>query len=223
MGKRKNYPENLLSALHLNEMLGTNIEYEKLTSDQIRGVEYIFSRLTEREQLVLSHYYKEGMSRKAISEKYQLSENRIRQIIEKALKKLRVKEWLFYVANGYEANKNQRKELLKAEESRFCRARDITDQDHIYYQGIDKLNLPTQPYNSLLRANIQTIRDLLIFVCSARHIRTFGDISMALVRVILEKEKLLPKDYEKTNMGCIPQIDLELSIFQKLNSCEHIA
>lgn len=223
MGKKENYPVNLLTALHLNEMLGTSIEYEKLTADQIRGVEYIFSRLTEREQVVLSHYYKEGMSRKAISEKYRLGENYIRRIIEKALKKIRVKELLSYVANGYEANKKRLEEQLKAEEARFCKLREITDQTHIYYQKIEYLNLPVRTYNPLKRANIQTIRDLLIFVCSARHLRTFGEVSMALVSVILEKENLLPKGYIKDDKGGIPQLDLEVSIFQKLNFCEHIA
>lgn len=223
MGKRKNYPVNLLDALYLNEMLGTNIEYEKLTADQLRGVEYILSRLTEREQLVLSHYYKEKMSRKAISEQYQLSENLIRSIIAKALKKIRVKEWLSYVGNGYEDNKKYLEEQLRTEEFQYCLAREITDRKHIYYQKIECLNLPTKTYNPLKRANIQTVRDLLIFVCSARHIRNLGDVSMALVNVILEKENLLPKGYEKEDKGCIPQLDLELSIFQKLNSCEHIA
>lgn len=223
MGKRKNYPANLLTALHLNSLLGTDMDYEKLNLDQIRGVEYIFSRLTEREQIVLSHYYKEGMSRKAISERYRLGENYIRQIIEKALKKIRVKELLFYVVNGYEANKKRLEEQLKTEEDQFCKLREITNEEHIYYQNIECLNLPTRTYNPLKRANIQTIRDLLIFVCSARHLRTFGDVSMALVSVILEKENLLPKGYIKDDKGCIPQLDLELSIFQKLNSCEHIA
>ena len=46
---------------------------------------------------------------------------------------------------------------------------------------------------------------------------------MALVSVILEKENLLPKGYIKDDKGGIPQLDLEVSIFQKLNSCEHIA
>lgn len=223
MGKRKNYPANLLTALHLNSLLGTDMDYEKLNLDQIRGVEYIFSRLTEREQIVLSHYYKEGMSRKAISERYRLGENYVRQIIEKALKKIRVKELLFYVANGYEENKKRVEEQLKIEEDQFCKLRKITNEKHIYYQNIECLNLPTRTYNPLKRANIQTIRDLLIFVCSARHLRTFGDVSMALVSVILEKENLLPKGYIKDDKGCIPQLDLEVSIFQKLNSCEHIA
>lgn len=223
MGKRKNYPANLLDALHFNETLGTNIEYEKLTADQLRGVEYIFSRLTERERLVLSDYYKEGMSRKAISEQYQIGENLIRRIIEKALRKLRAREWLSYVGNGYEANTKYLEEQLRTEEFQYCLARGITDRTHIYYQGIECLNLPTKIYNPLKRANIRTVRDLLIFVCSARHIRNLGDVSMALVNVILEKENLLPEDYKKVDMGCIPQLDLELSIFQKLNSREHIA
>ncbi len=57
MRKKNNYPANLLNALRLNDLLGTDIDYENLTEDQIKGADYILALLTEREEIVLDHYY----------------------------------------------------------------------------------------------------------------------------------------------------------------------
>ncbi len=76
MRNKKNYPANLLNALHLNDLLGTDIDYENLTEDQIKGANYILALLTEREEIVLDHYYKSFMSRKWIAERYHLTEKK---------------------------------------------------------------------------------------------------------------------------------------------------
>lgn len=219
MGKRKNYPANLLDRVHLNELCGSNIDYGNLTEDQLKGVEYILSRLTERERVVLKLYYHEGMSRKAIAEEHALCEERIRQITEKALKKLSVKEWLSFVTYGYESNLSRLEKLIGSEEELFCLTIGIAEKDHIYYQDIEALKLPVKVYGPLKRANIQTVRELLIFTCSSRHIRNLGDVSMALLRAILEKEHLfLPGcDWSSCDQS-LPRQELELQVFQKLNN-----
>ena len=105
MGKRKNYPENVLDALHINREINCCLQFDELTEDQYKGIEYVFSILSEREQIVFRHYFVEGMTRKAIAEKYSVTEYRIKQIIDRALRKYRMnKEWLYYIANGYEGN-----------------------------------------------------------------------------------------------------------------------
>lgn len=53
MSRRYRYPENLLSALHLNEETQRMISYDALTEDQSKGLEYALSALSEREQIVL--------------------------------------------------------------------------------------------------------------------------------------------------------------------------
>ena len=40
MPRRYRYPENLLSALHLNEETQRTISYDELTDDQRKGLEY---------------------------------------------------------------------------------------------------------------------------------------------------------------------------------------
>lgn len=74
MPRRYSYPENLLSALHLNEETQRMISYDALTDDQRKGVEYALSVLSEREQIVLREHFCEGIGYKAIGLHYNLSE-----------------------------------------------------------------------------------------------------------------------------------------------------
>ena len=58
MGRRKRlYPANLLTELSLNEEMGTNIDYENLSADQLEGLNYVLSYLTERNQILIREYY----------------------------------------------------------------------------------------------------------------------------------------------------------------------
>ncbi len=215
----QSYPANFLQALHLNELLGTEIDYEVLTEDQKKGVNYLIrSRLTDREGIILDCYYNSTMTGKDIAERYNFRENRVRQIIQEALKKLQVKELLLYAADGFEAHKKRMEEQLKAEEAAFCAARGITDQTHIYYQGIERLNLSIRIYHMMSRAGVQTVRDLLMVICSGRHVRNFGELSEAAVREILTGENLLPENFKRPAWPRVPQLDLEAMIFQELNS-----
>ena len=86
MPRRYSYPENLLSALHLNEETQRMISYDALTDDQRKGLEYALSALSEREQIVLQHHFCEGIGYKAIGLHYNLSESRTRNIIRDALR-----------------------------------------------------------------------------------------------------------------------------------------
>ena len=129
MGKRKNYPENILDALHINREINCCLQFDELTEDQYKGIEYMFSILSEREQIVFRHYFVEGMTRKAIAEKYSVTEYRIKQIIDRALRKYRMnKEWLYYIANGYEGNSEYLSSQLEKEEMAYRERFGITDR-----------------------------------------------------------------------------------------------
>ena len=105
MGKRKRlYPENLLMELSLSLETGIDIDYENLTDDQLIGLEYVLSLLTERSQALIHEYYKNNKSRKQIAEQYHLTENRVRQCIGHALRDLSKNEpdRAFLQKNSYE-------------------------------------------------------------------------------------------------------------------------
>ena len=139
MGKRKRlYPENLLMELSLSLETGMDIDYENLTDDQLIGLEYVLSLLTERSQALIHEYYKNNKSRKQIAEQYHLTENRVRQCIGHALRDLsKNKEMFFYIAKGYQANVQYLTEQLNNEELFYKKQRGICSNDeHIFYQEI---------------------------------------------------------------------------------------
>lgn len=220
MGKKKRYPANLLEALRPIDLPGLELDYENLTADQMQGVDYILSQLTERESIILDCYYKKGMSRKEIADHFYLTEKRVRQLTREALDKIRAAEWFMYAVNGYEDNQKRLEEQCGTEENRFCAARGITDRTHIYYQEIECLNLPVRPYHSMKRAGIRTVRDALLFICSGQNIRGFGELSAESVRAALVKENLLPKGFKKRAAPNIPRLELEADIFRSLNACD---
>ena len=75
MARKRPYPENILHDLKLDGW----------SEDQLD-----FSRLTERENVVIRMYYKENtLTRQEIAEKCEITELRLRQILSRALRKIR--------------------------------------------------------------------------------------------------------------------------------------
>ncbi len=220
MPRRYRYPESLLSALHLNEETQRTIPYDVLTDDQYKGLEYTLSALSEREQIVLREHFCEGIGYKAIGLHYNLSESRTRNIIRDALRWLHKNPaWLYYITDGFEARTAYLRQQLQTEEQIYCERCGITSPTHLYYQGLESLQLPAKPYNPLSRNDIRTVREVIIFLCSSAQIRNFGALSAAAVRERLARENLLTTD---GTLPCCnaeaPRLDLEVQVFQTLNT-----
>ena len=136
MPRRYSYPENLLSALRLNEETQRQIRYDELTDDQRKGLEYALSALTEREQVVLRRRFCDGLSCKTIALRYNLSENRAKCIVQDALRWLRKNAvWLYYITDGYEARTADLQKQLQTEERMYCERFEITSPMHLYYDA----------------------------------------------------------------------------------------
>lgn len=224
MGKKAEYPVSLLRALKVNEVTRSAIDYWDLTDDQMCGLEYALQyNLTERETIVIRHYYQENMSMAAIAEKYNLPANRIKQIIRQAERKFQSNpEWLFYIANGYEAQTEYMQEQLITEEKSYCETRGIHDKSHLFYQDIASLGFPTRVLNPLMRAGLKTVRDLVIYIGSSNRIRKIGELSCKLVCDKLVEINLLPTEMEKdcrnNRFYNVSRLDEEVKVFKKLNS-----
>lgn len=220
MPRRYSYPENLLSALHLNEETQRQIRYDELTDDQRKGLEYALPALTEREQIMLRHHFCDGLSCKTIALRYNLSENRAKCIVQDALRWLRKNAvWLYYITDGYEARTAYLQKQLQTEERMYCERYGITSPMHLYYQGLDALHLPVKLHNPLRRNDVKTVRELLIFLCSSAHIRNFGALSKDAVWEHLARENLLPKGEPLPCCNAeVPRLDLEVQVFQALNA-----
>ena len=220
MPRRYSYPENLLSALHLNEETQRIISYDALTEDQRKGLEYAQSALSEREQIVLREHFCEGLGYKAVGLHYNLSESRTRNIIRDALRWLHKNPaWLYYITDGYEARTAYLRQQLQTEERLYCERCGMSSPAHLYYQGLEALYLPAKLRNPLSRNDIKTVREVIIFMCSFARIRNFGALSAAAVREHLAHENLLPAD---GTLPCCnaeaPRLDLEVQVFRALNT-----
>lgn len=223
MGRRKRlYPANLLTELSLNEETGTNIDYENLSTDQLEGLNYVLSCLTERNRILIREYYENYKSRRQIAEEYHLTENRVRQCISHALSALNGNGRMFaYITNGYCANVEYLTRQLAEEETTYRQKRGICGSEHLFYQDIYELSFPIRIYRALKINQIHTVRELLIRICAGYHIRNLGDISKAQILEKLTMENLLPVHFEIEPLpASLPQLNREAEIFRKLNSCD---
>lgn len=220
MPRRYSYPENLLSAMHLNEETQRMISYDALTDDQRKGLEYALSALSEREQIVLREHFCEGIGYKAIGLHYNLSESRTRSIIRDALCWLcKNPAWLYYITDGFEARTAYLRQQLQMEEQIYRERCGITSPTHLYYQGLEALHLPAKLHNPLSRNGVKTVREVLIFLCSSAQIRNFGALSRAALREYFVRENLLPADGALPCCNAeAPRLDLEVQVFRALNT-----
>lgn len=222
MSRKKTYPANLLSAVRFNEIFEADLDYKNLTDDQMKGLNYLLSRMTEREQIIVRNYFVDGMSRKAIGMKYAgMNENRVRQIIAHALKKMKGREWAAYVLDGYEARSVSLEKALIIEETRYLKNYKIVGKKHAYYQDLTVLNLPKRIITGLGRAGVTTVRDLIIWVSFEGWVdrtRNLGSVSAELIMTALYNRNFLPEQYKEISFETIiPKMDMEVGAFQNLN------
>lgn len=100
------YPFNLLATIVQNSQLEAPLT---MTPDRIRGLQYAISTLEPREYEVLMYRYNSKMTLRAIGEIYGLSVERMRQIENKALRKLRTPSRWNYIKLGVAGYWQQRK------------------------------------------------------------------------------------------------------------------
>lgn len=217
---KRPYPANLLSAIQLNEICGTAMDYATLTTDQMEGLANLLKQLTEREQFVLDKHYHEGISMKALADQYHVTQNRIRQIIRHAVKKCQVKELLLYVADGFTARTKALTEQAAQAEQLYCQHLS-KEGVHLYRLEAGALNLPTKVLHTLDRAGVHAIRDLVIlsqYEAGLCRIRMLGAASERQIIARLQSAGLLPAEYEKIpGYPCCMKPDRELTAFRNLN------
>ena len=217
---KRPYPANLLSAIQLNEICGTAMDYATLTTDQMEGLANLLKQLTEREQFVLDKHYHEGISMKALADQYHVTQNRIRQMIRHAVKKCQVKELLLYVADGFTARTKALTEQAAQAEQLYCQHLS-KEGVHLYRLEAGALNLPTKVLHTLDRAGVHAIRDLVIlsqYEAGLCRIRMLGAASERQIIARLQSAGLLPAEYEKIpGYPCCMKPDRELTAFRNLN------
>lgn len=143
------YPQNLVY-----DVLGKTSDAPDIDA----SVEYILTaRLTEREKSMLKMRYKDLMTYNEISKKYNLTANRIVQIIAKVQRKLRHpknSKYLTLGVAGIMANEKE-KLLMKLQENKK-QGKKLAE-----HYTIDALDLSIRSTNCLLRAGLKTAGDIL--------------------------------------------------------------
>ena len=216
---KRPYPANLLSAIKLNEICGTAIDYATLNADQQAGMTNLLGQLTERERFVLDKHYREGASMKALADQHHVNENRIRQIIRHAVKKCQVKELLLYVADGFAARTNALTEQAAQAVRLYCQHLSM-EGVHLYRLEAGALDLPVKVLHTLDRAGVHAIRDLVIlsqYEAGLCRIRMLGVASERQIITRLQSAGLLPAQYERLpGWPCCMKPDRELAAFRNL-------
>lgn len=166
------YPYNLLSVL-IEE------DWKKpLTEDQEAGLEKVLGELTERERTCLVYYYRDELTLDNIAYIYSVTKERIRQIVAKALRKLRNPKRFRYISKGLtslelenelrkeEMKKRHLKALIKQnckleEEAKLKLGDFDTEKLDVLDMTLNDMNFSVRTYNCLKRDNISTLRDIL--------------------------------------------------------------
>lgn len=182
------YPENLL----INVFDKT--EYDVFDKRETRflpvdkdvrdGIDYVLSKLTERERQVIKFRYEDMMTLGDVGRELSLTNERIRQIEAKALRKMRQPinaGYLLYGIHGYGIRMRRNaaeRELRKATEAErrakelYAEAEKLTGEgkkqaamklyteEEIADTTIDELELSVRSYNALKRNGISTVLEL---------------------------------------------------------------
>lgn len=100
--EKVSFPENLITDIGL-ELVFENAQYVPLTEDQLAGLKYAITTIRDREQEMLSLRYEKQQTLQEIGEHYELSRERVRQILVKAVRKLRHPSRVKYYRDGLKA------------------------------------------------------------------------------------------------------------------------
>ncbi len=166
-------------------------------SDLPETVEYVIKNLlTERECEVLISRYKDGKTLREIGRNFGLTQERIRQVEAKALRKLRHSSRSHIIQVGLEAIEREKTETQELKEKGIYDA--INSAQKI---SLGNWGLSVRAYNCLFRASgwigytFNTVADLLIFLKDGHSFREIRNLGAQTEREIMEKLKADYKEF----------------------------
>lgn len=101
--KKSSFPDNLIPKL-------CDIPLP-LSADQVAGLRFALSTLSDREQQAIIMRYEEEQPIKAVAEHFGVSSSRTQQIIAKAIRKLHHPSRLTFITDGFEKTKQHQEEI----------------------------------------------------------------------------------------------------------------
>lgn len=195
------YPEDLLDEiLKLNENLIYDYKYAIENFDE--NWEYVKTTLTLNEGKCIELYYKNGLNLQEIGKEIGLTKERIRQIINKGIRRLSHPSRLKILVEGYKnikevksLNENIQNELIRlrkeyAELLQIKTKEDISEEIKEVLTKpssilIEELDLSSRIYNCLKRANLNTIEDIIKL--SGFELRKIRNLGLKSTKEIINK------------------------------------
>lgn len=189
------YPLNLLHSIHPDQP-------DFISADIRIGLEYILTTLSDREQEIIRLRYQERHTRPDIAEEFCITQERVRQIEAKALRKLRHPNRYQFIRlgmNGYiqQARKDEYKHgYQKGYDKGYKDGMEDAAQGKTFRgvttetttQSIDVLDLSIRAYNSLLRLGCRTIGDcMLLKQEQILNVRNLGKKTRIEIALALQK------------------------------------
>ena len=207
-GAETPYPYNLLDEVIRGRWEST------LNSDQEAGLEHALSTLTEREQQAIAEYFGNGGTLESTAKLWNVTKERARQIVAKAVRKLRHPMRFKIIKcgmEGWERRKAIEQEdlMLDEKEAMLIHRRAIVEQLIEEKQEtkreitIEDMQLSVRTYNCLGRAGIRTLNDLMKYTKENGYsglcrIRNLGRKSLS--EIFRKMEELTGTDWYKVAM-----------------------
>lgn len=201
------YPNNLIAAIRDTDPHELNEEY--FSMDQLMGISVALSSLTEQEETMIILRYKHGATLDQIGNFYGLTNERARQLIHQALRKLRHPARYRLIDQGlrrYIENEAEKRSELKVSNLLHLEyfrgyhdgidAATISDDDKkklinekLLQTALSDLDISIRTFNTLSRANVKTLGDLLAYdsVDTIYKIRNMGHKSAVEIAKLLSR------------------------------------
>jgi predicted DNA-binding protein (MmcQ/YjbR family) len=165
--------------------------YGGIPVDAEESIEYVFSILKQREKAVLLSRFKDYMTFKAIGVSLGVGCERVRQIQERALSKIRHPSRSRYLLDMIWEIENDRivKETMRANHQKLVNTLSEEQILETYRQiTIEKLDLCLRSYNCLRRAGIKTLAELATYtLVDLMRIRNLGANTLKEIESVCEQ------------------------------------
>lgn len=176
----KPYPINLFLDIFDCEKVEDCLKTEDM-NDVICGLQFVLNNmLNERERKAVNGKYERKMTLQSISEEFGVTRERVRQIVAKALRKMRHPTRSRYIEYGYSGFLNYEKSLKEREAEK-----ELEDKLHPQNISIDCVDFDLRSYNALRRGGVEKLGDIK----STEQIMKFRNVGAKTIVKIADKLK----------------------------------
>lgn len=166
------YPYNLLTAIVGQTDLA---QPDTMTTDRCLGLQYALATLEDREQKVISRRFADHQSRSEIGQALGISIERVRQIENKAIIKLRYPARWSYIKLGIEGYMSHR--VQEAKRKGFHEGYNAGYQNGVYdtQHGVTLTSQDNEQFRLPIECMAISTRALSCLTCA--HLQTIGDVA----------------------------------------------